>query len=628
MTANQNAANANNIKSREVETDRARQKEESRHNRHTERETERSNRANERIKQTDTAVRGIIGLPNAAMRAAELGSMMASINDTKWYSANKQLLDDVASVSFNAPVGNPIDLQNYSPFYDAQSKMGAAPGWMNIKFTPTLPIDGESSVPGQSAAVVSAMQGIYSFVRHTNSGSRNYDMSDLMTYIMACDSLYLAQGYLAKLYSLAMDANSHSRYVPFAGFVTYSGRQTTNWYSYIVANSANYRARLNAFTIRLNSLWVPKMYLFERHYWLATSIFKDSEVKKSQIYNFVPEKIWTWSSSDPMRAQSATNNRSTLILTNFSLIASLDDVFDMLNTVLDNMLNDEDIGLMSGDILKAYGESGCYGLPLIGDEFHIKEIYSPEVLNQITNAKIVGEIYGGPRTGNGEFQVITSSDDGSLLYEYGTITSSGATVIGNQLACASKIDRQYTWNPTDSVPTYKSAPIHQNILVNFVDDNTTPEQVAVATRLIAERAVGVGNKADYIACCCTEVITGCIVVCRDNFSSGINNINSYVGYPFALSVVHATQREVLQQNSIRKYNAFIASQLSHSFDWAPSMTLMLYLGEENADDTEPLVNIDLSNYTHMSLSTLNSIHYACAMSLFGVSENSGKRGRK
>lgn len=69
---------------------------------------------------------------------------------------------------------------------------------------------------------------------------------------------------------------------------------------------------------------------------------------------------------------------------------------DAYLTVLDQMIHpiltnyDEDFGIISGDIMKAYDANSLYKLPAVPEEFAIAPEYSEEVLSQIQNITLLG----------------------------------------------------------------------------------------------------------------------------------------------------------------------------------------------------------------------------------------------
>jgi hypothetical protein len=58
--------------------------------------------------------------------------------------------------------------------------------------------------------------------------------------------------------------------------------------------------------------------------------------------------------------------------------------------LIDAMLSQEDVGIMSGDILKAYGSDKLYRFAQLPDEYAIAPVYSEEVLSQFHNTEFTG----------------------------------------------------------------------------------------------------------------------------------------------------------------------------------------------------------------------------------------------
>lgn len=61
---------------------------------------------------------------------------------------------------------------------------------------------------------------------------------------------------------------------------------------------------------------------------------------------------------------------------------------EMVKPILTNY--DEDFGIISGDIMKAYDANSLYKLPAVPEEFAIAPEYSEEVLSQIQNTTLLG----------------------------------------------------------------------------------------------------------------------------------------------------------------------------------------------------------------------------------------------
>lgn len=114
------------------------------------------------------------------------------------------MVNDVASLSYFTPIGTTASL----PWAGVTQKyQGAIPTVATISFVTTIGLNDGVQI-NEATPINIAASNIYSYVRYTNSGARNYDKPDLMMYLLASDSLYTYVGSLIKIYSAAMTYSS------------------------------------------------------------------------------------------------------------------------------------------------------------------------------------------------------------------------------------------------------------------------------------------------------------------------------------------------------------------------------------------------------------------------------------
>lgn len=113
-------------------------------------------------------------------------------------------------------------------------------------------------------------------------------------------------------------------------------------------------------------------------------MFKDGDNVRSQVYQFVPSYLHVYD-----------DVKGALIPIEFAPYANSALTFakikDIGEQIISGLMNSEDIGIMSGDILKAYGQEKMFTVDSITEDFDINEIYSEEVLSQINGATVVGD---------------------------------------------------------------------------------------------------------------------------------------------------------------------------------------------------------------------------------------------
>lgn len=570
-------------------------KEQERSNRAKETETHRSNRAKERID------RAKVGL-DVAKQAIPAVLKGFALNDPSWYNMDKTLTSNVANISYNAPLGSPVKNCTY------QDKR--EPGIMVLSFIPTLGNNGG----GETNVANIAAKNIYAYVRYANSGARNYESTDLMKYILAVDQAYSYHGFLSKVYSLVRDCKSDNRYYIDAMLKAHGINPRD-----IRQHIPELRYYINSYGVRLNSFYVPEnMPFFKRHYWMNSVIFKDSPVKKSQDYVFLQRRFGEYIPETGV-IQFRPTVGTTLIENEF--LPGGDNSFGRLKTyasltalgehLLNQLISDEDIGIMSGDILKAYGESKVLYVQQIPDDYHIESVYSEEVLSQIDNATMVGDIFEFSDA-SADISEITETNtiyQGQPLYSSGSnpVTHGILATMGQSVLTGA------------SKPTTNRFPF-DNWILNMYKDNVSEDDNMVSTRLTAMIGsynngldVWLTNKGVYNASTKwgqllttygTEIILYASVIT-------LNSTTSDSGQDITISRFYGTISNSLENPSedfivyLKRFGDYV------KFNWGP----VVYL----ASSTDILADSrDVANYASVNRSTLNNMHYNAVLSEFGV----------
>lgn len=306
------------------------------------------------------------------------------MNDPGWYASNAQLLFDSASLAYSQAIGTydeafsglvPLPRVNALTGSTVSGNLVAAPGIMTIRLMPTIGIS-----KNNVSTVNIAASRLYSWVRHANAGSKNYDSPDLMMYLLAMDSIYSYYSYLVRAIGICRLFSQKNRYLA-NGILTALGVVPASLQDDLAAA----RNKLNMLGAKMAALCVPSsMPYFVRHSWLYQNIYKDSPTEKSQMYAFVPDGFYKYDGfTEP------TGGR--LVYTKVN--ASGPSTFQVHLAALEDMLNavvaDEDINIMSGDILKAYGSGELIIVGQVSEDFLLMPVYDEEVLSQIQNTTIL-----------------------------------------------------------------------------------------------------------------------------------------------------------------------------------------------------------------------------------------------
>lgn len=309
------------------------------------------------------------------------GNKSTSFNDPAWYGMDQALLRDSASVPFVYPMGAPVDV-NIKGFEKA-----TVPGICTMELCPTI---GFSADP--KSAINVAAKSLYTYVRHANSGSRNYDAPDMMMYILAAADVFSYINYLQRVYGVAMLYNQMNRYIPEALLQAMHIQPDS-----IRNNLANFRYGINVLINKASSLAVPSdIALFRRKAFLYSNIYKEGISIKDQLYMFVPTGFYQY--SDPGFLMLVPLVPGTVIVpskpsaTNYEFRTAkytdmtYEDLLEYGNSLLDTLFGSEDMGLMNGDILKAYGSDGILKLQELPENYSIDFVFDIAVLEQMKNA--------------------------------------------------------------------------------------------------------------------------------------------------------------------------------------------------------------------------------------------------
>lgn len=494
------------------------------------------------------------------------------MNDPSWYAANPKLLDLSASFSYSTPLGSPYRLDRLFGSNIGSLKLdptsASIPGVMAIKL---LPVPG-LSIDAQSPLNVAA-QNIYSFVRHQNSGSANYDAPDYMLYLLACDSAYCFFNWMKRLYGLISNYDQLNEYLPRT-LVEANGVD----YDSIRDNARDFCAYINDFAANVTAFNVPAvMNLFLRHSWLFSNVYLDSTTPKAQAYEFVPKGFFIY--------DEKTSPKGGILkcapIAGFKKLMTLDDIIRYGNTMINSMFYSEDIGVMSGDTLKAYGSSGLFTLSPTDINYTVTPVYNEEVLTQIHNLrKYDFKNYA---------DVVISQDPNTNFLKF---------------------------NPEIDPETVDY--FSDGIMVNMPYKEILPADTMVATRL-AQTAIGIkdgGTLHAWIGTCGSEIVTE---VNMYKFISPVDSAGKLTYRSMTLEEIpFSASVQVYSDNTREKELAVVKTIVAASaFDWAPMVGVNFrWTGDTNTYSMGYIG--DFNMYTIIDLPSVESMNLTAMKSLFGI----------
>lgn len=485
-------------------------------------------------------------------------------NDPSWYVANGQLLKDFASLSFNNALGakSRIGYHPYDATYPGQDFVYTSPGIMSIYTAPAVGISSDGS-----SAINLAAKNFYTWIRHQNSGHVNYDSPDLVMYFGAMDSIYSLLAAMIRAYGTARAFSQVNRYIGDA-MLSAQGFNPTD----IRANLADFRGYINMVITKVSAFCTPiTMAMFKRHFWMYSGIYRDEDVVKSQNYMYVPAVLWKYVETegpghlDPILAFASVGDRVNYSVKTYNQVKSL------MDSLLAAIVSSEDINIMSGDILKAYGRENLWTLSMVPEDYVVFPVYSEEVLDQIHNTTFAGDVPVAtldltttPTCSLNRLGVIQDPEvgDGSIYF----------------------------------VPQFlNSAQLGYDAIIDMHKDEPTPEDVIVASRNILtakiNSIVGSSNNVAQLTGCGSDICLFASVFTTNAMGTGIDSVRVF------------TNQNPYSNTILGKLSAFNKYPRTVTVDQS---TLGVSLVGE------------IDNYTVVSHDDVQRMHDTAVLSLLGV----------
>lgn len=489
-------------------------------------------------------------------------------NDPAWYGVSKQMVNDAARISFNNPAGLKVPVWDLSTWgvqnTDAFTNR-AVPGIMAFDYIYGPGLSGDNS-----SAVNLAAKNLYAYVRHVNSGHSNYEPADLMMYLNAVLSGYVMYAWLVRAYGVTLTYKQSNRYYNKA-LLEAMGFDAAD----VERHLPQFRFAINKLVRKLGTLPLPlNLNVIKRQTWLPSQLIEDTNSAKAQLYLFNPAGFYTYeeTSIDPDTGLAIPGYLKWRTRTDVDLVGSVhtiwtvQDIEHATEYLCDKLRSSEDIGIISGDIIKAYG-SNVFQLSEIDESFRVEPYCSDEVLHQIHNITIIGQCT------NLDITQTTGTNGGAVIW---------MPQMNNYAASSHAYDK-----------VYKAFFDNMRILSMHMD-NPSPDDVMVATRLMSIDTLGTGNPK-----------IGTEAVISGKVYQLINGNTNFVSFDSTIST------------SITPGTIALIS----AFDWYPVIYKYDCSGTY-ASPTLTAANVfaELDNYTYIDGETLSKMHEAAVLSLWDVPE--------
>lgn len=406
-------------------------------------------------------------------------------NDITWYKMSDQLLKDVARLPFGRPLGleQPVGATDVRPHNSGNPTITAS---TNTPVVPGICVFNYANSAGASYGSASplnvAARAVYSYIRHANSGHTNYESPDLMCYLDGVGELYTAIAFLEKVYGAAQYWSQTNRYFGDT-FIRALGFDPDN----VRDNLSDLRAGINLLVVKINALAAPKVFsMYERRFFLASTVLKDQDIAKAQLYTFRPYYIRVFSGTH-------ASTGSCLVPIDVPWKAgtcTVSTALDFINSIIDEYMAEEDIGIMNGDIMKAFGNGergGLHLLATIPDNAIINPVYSEEMMLQIHNLKYTGftpYAFNSVAAMKAAAQITPTA--ANLLTAYaGLIAQVGGSLyetVGFREGVRFTVYAHNQTSHTDNA-IYGVEKVVTGAFIDAFHDDVTPDDVMIATRL-------------------------------------------------------------------------------------------------------------------------------------------------
>lgn len=483
-----------------------------------------------------------------------------NINDIEWYARNPQLLMDSASISWFNPLGNTVKIADKAidGINPVPTTMPSIPGIMALRLM---------QIPGYAKhntdAVNIAARNMYSWVRHENSGHANYEPADLMMYILAIDSAYAFVAWMRRLYKELMVSSVYNKYLPIAN-VKSEGVD----YDDLMLHISDLRWYINQYQVRLGAYMVPhSLPYFSRHMYVFSNLYSDDPNQKGQIYKFVPDGYYVWDDANAgsLRYVNDANTAKTFA-----------NIVAMGNEILQGITTSEDCGIISGDILRCYGEGGIFKMePLMPEEI-VAPVCNPEMLDQIQNMTIMHDV---ELRGIAQIMDPASPDNGALICQPG-----------------------FRHPALEEIPYVWDSPYP----ITVINPDPNPAQTMILTRLTALASPDTTYETDtrIIDVVGTEICTGGKIYYMTETGS-IGSMAMYNTYQYIPYTDRALQ------------TAMMLSAFMRAFDRHPAQ---IRLSDIGGYGIKSVIDVDIqwSNYTFVAKDVLKRMHESAILSEFDV----------
>lgn len=391
-------------------------------------------------------------------------------NDYTWYNHYPELLNNVSGFNFGVALGSDLGIKfgGTTVTGPATDVMSRVPGICCVHYVPTV---GRATGLVFASPINKVGTQLYAANRVDLGSTASYDSTDTTLYLLHMDSAFQAYALGVKIYGCCRMASPFNYYF-MKSLLTSMG---VDFESFNV-NLSNFRSFLNQYAIYLSSYLVPADFdLYKRHMWLLNNIFTDSDTVKAQMYHYMIDGYYVYTEVTegpsyckyfPVPTEQVGRASSSAITFN--------SFQDMCNQLLLPLQTSQDLQQISADLGKVYGEN-VYRLSLIPEDYMTPIFYSEEVLMQLENTTLMGEVSNRKRSSSDKYYTWDIYQNVDLNVTPGPALGQVAETNVNTISGIAAGDASYVFSAYNA----------NKLVVNMHTNKVSPEMNMVATRGMA-----------------------------------------------------------------------------------------------------------------------------------------------
>lgn len=338
-------------------------------------------------------------------RATKQSDYRHATNDPRWYlEPNRITVESASRFPFrllpgyksSLPLytsqwvdkGDPLNPLNRTVEGVAYDLARTVPGVIGFNWVPFLGTT--STTPDPLSAMNQASENRYLFIRHANSGGKNYEAVDLQLVMLAACQIVSLLASARKVYGLIGVKKFEN------GCLSDDVMLASGWDPAAVrAHGADFAWKINDVITKMRNVWVPNnIPIVHRWEMLGKAFFMDEDDARCQFYTFKQNGFYRYNSTLTTEDEHVYGGLEYVPLDvdeddNVQLLTpSL--WYDIVIEAIERITTDDNVATMWGDVLKAYGNEAMFEFQPLDLNYVTAPEYDPVMLTQIENAWMAG----------------------------------------------------------------------------------------------------------------------------------------------------------------------------------------------------------------------------------------------